>query len=198
MKMVDLELDWENIATLNSRKYICGYCGNSLVSQKGYIARYKHNVNVRAYIYICHHCDRPSYFDPDNIQTPGHSFGNTVDHITSKEVETLYDEARNCTIVGAYTASVLCSRKLLMNIAVSKGANQGLSFVEYVEHLSNNGFIPPGGEEWVDHIRRKGNEAAHEIKIMVEEDAEDLINFLEMLLKFIYEFPAKIKLKKKD
>ena len=44
----------------------------------------------------------------------------------------------------------------------------------------------------VDHIRKKGNEANHEIVLMEKEDAEDLLVFSEMLLKFIYEFPKRV------
>ncbi len=79
-----------------------------------------------------------------------------------------------------------------MNIAVEQGATAGGSFVSYVEYLASGGFIPPNGRQWVDHIRKKGNEATHEIALMSRGDAEELILFLEMLLKFIYEFPAKI------
>lgn len=79
-----------------------------------------------------------------------------------------------------------------MNIAVAQGAKEGESFVAYVEHLANAGFVPPNGRGWVDHIRSKGNEANHEIKLMGQSDAEELISFAEMLLKFIYEFPSKI------
>jgi hypothetical protein len=61
--------------------------------------------------------------------------------------------------------------------------------------LALKGYVPPNGKEWVDHIREKGNEATHEIQMMTREDAEDLITFLEMLLKFMYEFPAKMKTK---
>ncbi len=80
-----------------------------------------------------------------------------------------------------------------MHIAVEKGAAQGKSFLEYVEHLSEKGYIPPDGKGWVDYIRTKGNEANHEIKIMSSSDASDLITFSEMLLKFVYEFPGKMK-----
>ena len=83
-----------------------------------------------------------------------------------------------------------------MNIAVAKGAKEGLKFIEYVEFLSSKNYVPPDGKEWVDHIREKGNEATHEIIIMKKQDAEDLITFIEMLLKFIYEFPEKIKKRK--
>jgi len=79
-----------------------------------------------------------------------------------------------------------------MNIAVTQGAEEGKSFFHYVEYLANNGFVPPNGKGWVDHIRKRGNEATHEIEIMSKEISEELISFIEMLLKFIYEFPAKV------
>ncbi len=79
-----------------------------------------------------------------------------------------------------------------MNIAVARGASEGKKFIEYVEFLSEKGFVPPDGKGWVDHIREKGNDATHEIKIMSRPDAEDLITFSEMLLKFIFEFPSRV------
>ena len=80
-----------------------------------------------------------------------------------------------------------------MHIAVEKGAAVGKSFLEYVEYLAQKGYIPPDGKGWVDYILKKGNEANHEIKIMSSDDAADLITFSEMLLKFVYEFPAKVQ-----
>jgi len=79
-----------------------------------------------------------------------------------------------------------------MHIAVDQKAKEGLSFLDYVEYLANNGFVPPNGKRWVDHIRKKGNEANHEIALMSQDDAKDLVSFAEMLLKFIYEFPNRV------
>ena len=79
-----------------------------------------------------------------------------------------------------------------MNIAVSLGAEEEESFLFYVEYLASKGYVPPNGRGWVDHIRKKGNEATHEIALMVKSDAEELILFTEMLLKFIYEFPNRV------
>ena len=56
----------------------------------------------------------------------------------------------------------------------------------------DNGYVPPNGKMWVDHIRKKANEATHEIPHMERGDAIDLITFSEMLLKFIYEFPNRV------
>lgn len=175
----------------SSRKYICGYCKNNVASKTGWV--YKRG-KLNPIIYICPHCDCPTYFEGTS-QTPGVSYGNDVDGIEDEATNLLYYEARDCCSTESYTASVLCSRKLLMNIAVSKGADEGLSFNKYVEYLSDNHFIPPGSEEWVHHIRKKGNEATHEIDIMEKDDAIELIMFIEMLLKFIYELPAKMKVK---
>jgi hypothetical protein len=79
-----------------------------------------------------------------------------------------------------------------MNIAVAQGATEGLKFIEYVNHLADKGYIPPNGRGWVDHIRKKGNEATHEIALMTQADAEELLAFTEMLLKFVYEFPSRV------
>ncbi len=79
-----------------------------------------------------------------------------------------------------------------MNIAVSQGATPNLKFIEYVNYLSDKNFIPPNGKKWVDHIRKKGNEATHEIAMMNEDDAKDLIIFVEMMLMFLFEFPSMV------
>jgi len=83
-----------------------------------------------------------------------------------------------------------------MHIAVKKGAPEGGTFVSYVNYLSDNHYVPPDAKDWVDHIRTKGNEANHEIVLMTKEDAEDLVAFVEMLLRIMFEFPHKAKSKK--
>jgi DNA-directed RNA polymerase subunit RPC12/RpoP len=189
-----VRLRWNEPANVVSRSYTCSYCGNPLASEKGWIA-YSPNSNVPvAYIYVCHRCTRPTFFDVDDSQWPGATFGNSVGDVPDS-VRELYDEARRAMGVSSYTAAVLCCRKLLMHIAVSKGAQPGQQFITYVEYLANNHFIPPDAKAWVDHVRTKGNEANHEIVIMSQEDAQELVSFMEMLLKVIFEFPASINRK---
>jgi hypothetical protein len=134
-------------------------------------------------------------------QHPTAAFGKPVSHLPSQEVEALYDEARNCMRVGAYTAAVMCCKKLLMNMAVTegtkegvtKGAKEGKSFVQYLDYLKHQGFIPAKGKEWVEYVRLKGNEANHEISVMERKDAEQFITFVETLLRANYEFPATLQ-----
>ncbi|MCE9549176.1 DUF4145 domain-containing protein [Candidatus Nomurabacteria bacterium] len=190
-----MSLFWHQTGTYLSKSYICGHCGNSLASNVGY---YKTSSpdgsgSAREYIYICHHCYAPTYFTGAGQQTPGPRPGEDVEGIGDAGVKSLYKEARDAYSKSAFTASILCCRKLLMHVAVSKGAPSGGTFISYVEYLSSNNYVPPGAKEWVDHIREKGNEANHEIKIMTKEEADDLLSFSSMLLKLVYEFPSKMQ-----
>jgi len=184
-------LAWRNRETQPSRKFHCGHCGEYVSSDQGY---HTDTIDPTAFIYLCHECGRPTYFDTDSeaTQIPGASYAAHVAGIPDVEVTNLYDEARNCIGIGAFTSAVLASRKLLMHIAVAEGAQPGQTFIHYIEYLSDNHYVPPKAKGWVDHIRQKGNEANHEIVTMSEDDAKDLIKFSEMLLKIIYEFPSAV------
>jgi hypothetical protein len=185
---------WSNTSILNSKSYTCGYCNNSLASNVGFFRGGLEDGrgDTKGEIYICHHCYRPTFFDAARKQTPGIRPGGDVNGITDNGVKNLYTEARDAYSKNAFTATVLSCRKLLMHVAVDKGAAQNLNFLQYVEYLSDENYIPPASKGWVDHIRQKGNEANHEITIMTEEEAKNLLSFVEMLLKIIYEFPNKI------
>jgi DNA-directed RNA polymerase subunit RPC12/RpoP len=178
-------MSWHGLNNLGSKQYKCSFCGNIVATGKGFFSK----DNQR--IFICPHCNCPTYFDKNNNQMPDVAPGNEVQHLP-EELNALYRESRNCVTVSSYTGAVLLCRKLLMNIAVGQGAKEGKSFISYVDYLAEQGFIPPNGRGWVDHIRKKGNEATHEIALMQREDADELISFAEMLMKFIYEFPNKI------
>lgn len=177
--------EWPNLTKTQGYTYVCGYCGKSVGPESGYHRDRLHE------IYICPVCKSPTFFSYSD-QVPGEPYGNDVGALPD-DVNQLYSEARKCMTVSAYTAAVLTCRKILMHIAVGKGAPANQSFMTYVEYLSDNNYVPPGGKGWVDHIRQKGNEANHEILTMSKENAQDLISFVEMLLKVVFEFPAKIQ-----
>ena len=182
-------INWNKTDNLVSMHYTCGYCGNSIASNKGYIGNSYDGVTT-VIIYICHKCGCPTYFDHQNNQTPGALIGNQVMHIDDEGITNLFLEARKCFSYGAFTSSVMCSRKLLMNIAVSQGAKEGLSYLDYVNFLNDNNYIPPKGKKWVELIRRVGNDANHKIELKTELQAKKILIFIEMLLRFIYEIPG--------
>lgn len=182
---------WNHTQNVVPRQYRCGHCDLEVASAIGLSFHEPNGSTSNAILLrVCPSCTQPTYFR-SSAQFPGIAFGSPVQGLPD-DVESLYKQVRECTSAGAFTPAVLACRKILMHIAVDQKADEGLTFLEYVEHLATNGFVPPNGKGWVDHIRKKGNEANHEIALMSRTDAEDLIAFVEMLLKFIYEFPKRI------
>ena len=180
---------WQNSEEIGHISFTCGYCGEKTGVTVGYT-----DPDGRGRIFLCGGCNRPTFIEYKGsiyLQTPSPTLGNIVLHLP-QEIDSLYLESRHCTQVEAYTACVLVCRKILMHVAVGKGAEPGQNFLDYVIYLTEKGYVPPDGKGWVDHIRKKGNEANHEIVIMSKEIALELLSFVEMLLKFVYELPARI------
>lgn len=189
--------NWRSLQDLPNQSFTCGFCSTSVSSVKGYKLGQNGDGSGSQVgsSYICPNCGGPTFFSPLRGRYPSPALGNQVKHVPP-DLDALYEEARRCSSQNCFTGAVLLCRKMLMNIAVQQGATEGLKFIEYVSYLADKGFVPPNGKHWVDHIRKKGNEATHEIAIMVEQDAKDLISFIEMLLRFIYEFPSMIPAQK--
>ena len=186
---------WSGINNLQSHSYTCGYCGMPLASEKGWMASRVGGSPTKAnplggLIYVCHHCSRPTFFDQEKKeQTPGVAFGKAVQNIPDASLHEIYDEARKATSAGCYTAAVLCCRKFLMHLAVTKGAKEGDSFRSYVEFLATK-HLPPDCRPWIEQIKDIGNEANHEVKMMKQPEAENLVLFCEMLLLTLFVYPA--------
>jgi hypothetical protein len=180
--------------TVVAQQYVCGYCGANVAPMTGWKPQ-RGLMIPNAVVFVCHLCDGPTFIDDDGKQYPGVAFGDAVADINDAGVASLYNEARRTTAASCYTAAVLCCRKILMHVAVAKGATEGGKFIEYVEYLAKSGYIPPDAKDWVDHIRTKSNEANHEIALMSKADAEELMSFTGMLLKLVFEYPAAMKKK---
>jgi Domain of unknown function (DUF4145) len=187
------------VAQMPAKSWTCGYCCLVVAGNLGYYrndAQPGNPLQLNQFptqanrLMICPNCEKPTYFE-GNMQIPGVAFGAEVGHLPA-DVSGLYKEARNCVAVNAFTASVLATRKLLMNVAVAQGAKANGSFQSYVNFLAENGYVPPNAKGWVDHIRNKGNEATHEIPPPSADDATNLLTFMEMILKLVFEFPNRV------
>lgn len=188
-----LDGSWQKTEVISGVKFTCGYCGAISAPSQCYSAAQRTGFIIGR-ILICSNCNYPTFM-PEvrgyTPQTPGPIIGREIKHLPP-EIEGLYNEARKCIPIGAFTSSVLACRKLLMNVAVQEGAESDKPFIFYVNYLETNNYLPPKGRDWVDKIRQKGNEATHEIAPMSLEDTADLIGFVEMLLRFVYEFPGMV------
>jgi len=189
---------WNQTSNIPTKNYICGYCSADVAPQIGYVGNLIGGPVMgiaKTHIYICHKCQKPTFFDVNRDgtfrQIPSPSGFGKVEGISDAKVEALYQEAQKSYGAEAYTASVMCCRKLLMSVAVSLGAKEKLKFVQYVKFFKDNHYIPVLAEGWVDKIRDVGNDANHEIEIIKKDTANTVLSFTEMLLKLVYELPSR-------
>lgn len=186
-----ISVTWSAAGRVESRKFVCAYCGNQVASDKGWDGGTRVAGMPHGYLRICPECSNPTLI-AGSQQIPGSTYGSFVRHLPS-DIEQLYEEARSPVGAGAPTAAVMACRKLLMHVAVEKGAKEGDTFQNYVKFLSENHFVPTGANDWVDKIRTEGNEANHQIVIKNAPQAREMIDFAEMLLKVVYEYPMRGK-----
>lgn len=170
-------------------KYHCGWCDSIVASSWGgdFVAP---NGQPISWLRLCPNCKHPTFIDDNEGVFPGSPFGDTINHLPP-ELDQLYTEARTCVSSGANHAAVMVGRKILMHVAVTQGAPTGERFVAYVDYLVANNLVPPNTKDWVDEIRQVGNDANHEIFDINPNEAKATIEFVAMLLRLLYEYPAK-------
>lgn len=164
--------------------YICGHC-NTKVSGAvvcGYYEAREHPIRWL----LCPNCGDGSVLAKDDKIYPGVPFGPNIEGLSENVLEA-YKEARNCMSVNAFTSCELICRKILMHVAVEKGAKEGESFINYLSYLEEKGFITPPMKSWVDLIRQHGNKATHLLEIPDKKRVESTIMFTAELLRLIYE-----------
>lgn len=182
--------------TFEGLDYACGHCEVTVGSDVGMVAISNQRASV-SWAAICPACGHATILRRSPtarrqlVQWPSVPPGEAVRHVPT-DVSSLYTEARRAIGAGASTASVLALRKLLMHVAVDLGAQPGNSFASYVGYLLDEGYLPPNARGWVDRIRERSNEANHEIVLMGEEAATELLEAATLLLKIAYEFPASV------
>ncbi len=190
-RIITGEVKWDK-RDLDSRDFVCGYCGAYVASNEGMAATPCSDsfyVNGGG-VYICTNCYMPTFLY-EGMQVPGNRYGNSVNNVPDR-VDKVYEEARSCYAANAYTGTVLLCRKLLMHVAIDLGADDNLKFIEYVNYLNDKHFVSVKSHNWVDQIRKYGNKATHELEVNSQQDAQMILKFCEMLLKMNYEYPLEI------
>lgn len=198
----DKDIIWKEMSVLSSwspsapppKTFVCGYCGNLVSSIVGFSAkrRVAGGFSGEAHIYICPHCNRPTLSFPGEPFSPAPKPGDAIANLPS-EIQSIYEEVRSSIQAGAYTGAVMLCRTLITHIAQTElGASAKDTFTANIELLDKSHWIPPKGKHWVDHIKKMGNNATHNLKVFTEGEAKEILDFTAMLLKFGYDFANRL------
>lgn len=164
--------------------YTCGHCGADV---SGAVIAYGSDPRgFRGYWLQCSKCGDGSFLDRGGRLFPGSKFGPVVEGLPD-DVKEGYQEARDCLSVNATTAAELICRKILMHVAVDKGAKAGETFAFYIDYLEKQGYVTPPMRGWVKLIKDHGNDSTHKLPKPERKRAEGTLIFTAQLLRTVYE-----------
>jgi hypothetical protein len=102
-------------------------------------------------------------------------------------------EAHLCLSIRAFRGAAAMARRAVQGVAVERGAKKGTLNTQ-LKDLETNATLHPTMVEWADHIRLLGNVGAHPgddgLETVSEDEARDVVRFLDELLRWLYELPA--------
>jgi len=163
--------------------YTCGHCNTNVagICFAGY-----HTAYGTVKWLLCPSCGDGSVLTRQGFIHPSVLFGPEIVGLPSN-VKEVYQEARNCMSVNAYTACELVCRTILMYVAVEKGAKEKQTFVDYISYFQDKQLITPNMKPWVDIIRGHGGKSAHTLEKPDKNRAESTLMFTAELLRLVYE-----------
>lgn len=159
--------------------YTCGHCNRNVT---GIVTSYYGQIRWM----LCPGCLDASVLSKDGLLFPSAPFGPVIEGLPDA-VNSAYREARMCLAVNGFTACELVCRKILMHVAVEKGAAPGDSFNSYLTFLADQGYITTPMKGWVELIRKHGNQSTHKLSSPDKDRAESTLMFTAELLRLIYE-----------
>lgn len=102
-----------------------------------------------------------------------------------------HEEAQRCLEAKCYSAAAIMARRIIEGICRDQGYQSGDLF-RRLKAMRDAGAIDARLYEWADAAREVGNEGAHASDAPVtREDAEEVLNFVEGLLDYLYVFQAR-------
>ena len=107
------------------------------------------------------------------------------------QIAQVFQEAVRAMHADCPRAAAVMARRTLEAITVDKGETKGV-LADRLKSLASKGVLLPTLADWSKEVRLVGNAGAHfdPINSVLKEDAEDLISFVQELLRYLYELPA--------
>ncbi|HVR72937.1 MAG TPA: DUF4145 domain-containing protein [Planctomycetota bacterium] len=104
-------------------------------------------------------------------------------------------DAHRCHAIGAWRAMAAMARRAIQGACNDKGAPDE-RLVDQIDWLEGERIITPQMKDVAHRIRLGGNVGAHPdrdgLEDVDEDDSQDLLEFLEDFIKYVYEIPERL------
>ncbi len=154
--------------------WICANCKRGIYLE-GHVINHNGNFPFKAF--------NTCYPAPDIERAP---------EFTPEQAAHDFEEAASCLRTGNYKAASIMARASL-EAAVKSLEAKGNNLKEKINDLAARHIITPDLADWAHEIRTIGNNAAHDGTPHTKQDAEDIIDFAEMLYIYLFTLPGRIK-----
>ena len=195
----------------------CPHCFKKDVyfNQKGYCEYHgldkKRDLQFTVF-FTCGNCDKgvlvtvlcksgsaaPGSFHDNYMKSSSHIVEDTYpqkkvfaapDHVP-EDITYFYQQAVDNLKPGSWDSAALMGGKVLETTFKTKFPEVTGKFYNRIETLANDHILIESMKEWAHEIRLVRNEAAHSTERIEEQDARDLMSFVEVLLMYIFTLPG--------
>lgn len=111
-----------------------------------------------------------------------------------KGIADIFTEAVTTYYAKAPRATAVMLRRTVEAITVHLSCNEG-TLAQRLKNLAEKNILQPSLAEWAKEIRLIGNQGAHfdPANEVTMEDATQLLNFVQELMKYLFELPAELQ-----
>lgn len=147
---------------------------------------------ARWWIGMCNNCHKPVLvYNDGQIVWPNPMPSSTSDHIHEDSRNALI-EAKKCSSVQAWNATVAMCRRAIQAACIEKGADPEAKIYRQIDFLRDEGYITKGLHDSATVVRWTGNSGAHPDKVKIDKQhAEEALHLAEEILRLLYEVPAR-------
>lgn len=110
------------------------------------------------------------------------------------DVQRYWKQAHGSIIANNWDAAALMARSALQCVMREQGA-KGKNLYQEIEDLKTRGQLPEIMKDFAEEVRELGNDSAHPkvgMEETTEKDAKDVVEFLDIVLDYLYNLPKKI------
>lgn len=143
----------------------------------------------------CPKCSAPflssQSWDFDGFGTPFRMYPIHTDSFAGslpRPIRAAFEEAVTCLRAKAFTAAAIMCRKTLEGICAEHSIKER-NLAKSLEKLRDTEVIDKKLFEWADSLRIFGNDAAHDVSVVISaQDARDILDFTRALVEYVFTF----------